>query len=194
MHAALTDGPLPESLLLSALGRLRVEGKDGFRPARLALIKLVLRRGGTNVSDKLDEVERRPAYVLGRLLRIYEEVQYAALGKLNSNVVDKFYGTFSAAPALLLGRLDANARNHLRRLRTGDDKQKRAFGRLDMHLAMVFATLKKDDIPARLSPQEQGLFALGYYHEKARSLERRAEARRLKAEQEQQKSQAPTTN
>ena len=69
------------------------------------------------MTETLSLDERHPAYLYGRLLAVFEQIQYSALGDVNANVVDKFYGTFSAAPALIFSRLYANAQNHLRKLR-----------------------------------------------------------------------------
>ena len=135
------------------------------------------------MSEQLSENDGGPAYVCGRLLCVFEEIQYAALGDVNSNVVDKFYGTFSAAPGLLMSRLYANARNHLRKLRTEADKQK-SYRALDRRLTEVTALLKGPP-PGQLPLQQQALFALGYYPEKARGYARRAAAKaaKLKAAQ-----------
>ena len=83
----------------------------------MALIKLILLRRDVLVTETLKEDETHPAYLYGRLLRLFEEIQYAALGDVNATVVDKFYGTFGAAPALIFARLYSNSQNHLRKLR-----------------------------------------------------------------------------
>ena len=49
------------------------------------------------MTEILNADELHPAYVYGRLLAVFEQIQYAALGDVNANVVDKFYGTFSTA-------------------------------------------------------------------------------------------------
>ena len=91
-HAALTRDPLPESILATCLLRLRAEGERGFRPARMALIKLCLIRKGVPVSEKLNPLETNPAYICGELLAVFDQIQRAALGKLKATVVDKYYG------------------------------------------------------------------------------------------------------
>ncbi len=117
LTAALTGGPVPESLLALCLKRLMAEGSEAFLGSRLALIKLILTRREVPVTERLDPDETHPAYVPGRLPAVFEQTQYAALGDVNANVVDKFYGTLSSAPAMVVGRLQDNARNHLRKLR-----------------------------------------------------------------------------
>jgi CRISPR-associated protein Csd1 len=168
LHAALTGSPLSESLLVSCLRRLRAEGTEGFRASRMALIKLILIRREIPVSETLNRDEHHPAYLCGRLLAVFEQIQYAALRDVNANVVDKFYGTFSAAPALVFARLVSNAQNHLRKLR-GDNPG--AFVANDRRLAEVLNLLGTTPPPTQFSLQDQGRFALGYYHEKAKRFE-----------------------
>jgi CRISPR-associated protein Csd1 len=168
LHAALTGGPLSESLLVSCLRRLRAEGGEGFRASRMALIKLILKRTEVSVSETLNPDERHPAYLCGRLLAVFEQIQYAALGEVNANVVDKFYSTFSAAPALVFARLVSNTQNHLRKLR-GDKPG--AFVSNDRRLAEILNLLGTAPPPTQFSLQDQGRFALGYYHEKAKRFE-----------------------
>jgi CRISPR-associated protein Csd1 len=176
VHAALKGDPVPDSVLAACLGRLRVEGSDGCRTARMALIKLILRRRGIPVTATLKEEETEPAYVCGQLLSVFEQIQYAALGDVNATVTDKFFGTFSAAPAMILGRLFANAQNHLRKLRGAKPG---SYVALDKLLADV---AKKLPGPPRgqLSLHDQGLFALGYYHQKAKRFEEIAKRKAAK--------------
>ncbi len=118
------------------------------------------------------------AYLYGRLLRIFEEIQYAALGDVNANVVDKFYGTFSAAPALVFARLYSNSHNHLRKLK--GDKPGAAV-ELDKRLTEVTGILPAKPPSGTLSLADQGRFALGYYHQKARTFAEIAQRKTDKA-------------
>lgn len=179
LTAALTGGPVSESLLVLCLKRLIAQGSEAFRANRLALIKLILIRKGVRVKEQLDPDERHPAYVYGRLLAVFEQIQYAAMGDVNANVVDKFYGTMSSAPGMVVGRLQDNARNHLRKLR--GDKPGSAVN-LEKRLMEVLGLLGASPPPSRQSLQDQGRFALGYYHEKAKRFEEAAERKAAKAE------------
>ncbi len=191
LRAALTGGSIPDSVLIACLQRLRAEGSKGFRSNRMALIKLILTRKERSMAEQpdteraqLDPDERDPAYVFGRLLAVFDQIQYAALGSVNSNVVDKFYGTMSAAPGMIFGRLFANAQNHLKKLRTdGRDKKKKQAVMLDRYLTELRTLLTAAPPKLQHSVQEQARFALGFYHEKAKRLERIAKA---KAKREQQ--------
>ena len=178
LFAALHGDPLPDSVLVACLRRLAVEGSEGFHPSRLALIKVILFRKGISVTEQLDPDDYHPAYVYGRLLSIFEQIQYAALGDVNANVVDKFYATMSSAPGMVVGRLQENARNHLRKLR---GEKPGAFVALERRLMEVLGLIGSAPPPQRLSLQDQGRFALGYYHEKARRFQEAADRRAEKA-------------
>jgi CRISPR-associated protein Csd1 len=165
MVSAIQGLPVSDSILSACLRRLRAEGAKGFRAARMALIKLTLIRKGIPVSETLNQDEDHAAYLYGRLLSVFEQIQYDALGDVNANVVDKFYGTFSAAPALVFSRLFANAQNHLRKIKT--DKPG-AYVNNDKLLSEVVAKLPPAPPVNQLSLQDQGRFALGYYHQRAK--------------------------
>jgi len=198
LEAALKGEPVCESLLVACLRRLRADGSEGFRPHRMALIKLILHRRNVNVSATLNDDERNTAYVCGRLLAVFEMVQRAAIGSdINANVVDKYFGTFSASPSLVLGRLYANVQNHMRKLR-GQSESKGLYVTLDKMLVEVSGLLRRENngqpcpvIPKRqLTLHEQGLFALGYYHQRAKRFEDIADRKAAKAEAEAEASGA----
>jgi CRISPR-associated protein Csd1 len=178
MAAAIQGLPVSDSILSACLRRLRAEGAEGFRAARMALIKLILLRKGIPVSETLNNDEDHVAYLYGRLLAVFEQIQYDALGDVNANVVDKFYGTFSAAPALVFSRLYANAQNHLRKLK---GESPGAYVNDDKLLSEVTAKLPPAPPRGQLSLQDQGRFALGYYHQRAKRFQQIAERKAAKA-------------
>jgi CRISPR-associated protein Csd1 len=163
--SAALQGPaaaLPDSILVSCLNRNRVEASQAlFKAPRMALIKLFLLRRNQEVTESLDESSKNPAYLCGRLLAMFEEIQYAALGDVNANVGDKFYGIFSATPTMVFGRLHDNAKRHLRKIRT--ENPGASYGMTE-RLSKLMALMESPP-PGVLSPLEQGMFALGYYHQ-----------------------------
>jgi CRISPR-associated protein Csd1 len=166
--AALQGIAIPDSILISCLRRLRVDGSKGFHACRMALIKVILLRRHIKVNNDVDEADLPPAYIYGFLLSVFEQIQFEALGKVNASVVDKYYGTFSAAPGLIFARLFANAQNHLRKIRT---ENVGAFVALDRLLTSITNMLSSDPPPTHLSIHDQARFALGYYHQKAKKFE-----------------------
>lgn len=164
LMSALGGEPLSDSILSACLRRIKVEGADGCTRPRLSLVKLFLVRKGVAVTDSLNTEEKNPAYLYGRLLEVFDEIQYSALGDVGAGVVDKFYGTFSAAPALLMARLFANAQNHLRKLK---NEKPGAFVNLERKLTELVSLLPAKAPKGQLPLRDQGLFALGFYHQRA---------------------------
>lgn len=99
-----------------------------------------------------------PAYQLGRLFALLVGVQRKAIGQnINADVRDKYYGAASATPAVVFPLLLRNAQNHISKAKAyGYDKLIRD---VLEHIDNAF--------PTHLDLQEQGLFALGYYHQRA---------------------------
>ncbi len=168
MKAAVQGGPVPETVLIACLRRLRAEGANGFRAARMALIKLILIRQGITMTETLDTDENHHAYVFGRSLCVFAQIQHAALGDVNANVVDKFYGVFSTSPSLIWNRLISNSMNHLRKIKS--ESPGRAFN-LEKRLSAIVEKLPPSPPTGILSVRDQGRFAIGYYHERAKFFE-----------------------
>jgi len=165
LHMALRGGPLPMWLMFQAIKRNRTE--QGITRNRAALIKMVLLSGETDFAQegtmvRLDPDNREPAYLCGRLLAVVEAVQREAIPGTNTTVTDRFFGTASSAPASVFGRLLRGSQAHLGKLR----KEKRgAYEALQQRLEEIQASLPA--FPKTLTLEQQGLFGLGYYHQRA---------------------------
>jgi CRISPR-associated protein Csd1 len=165
LKCALEGKALPDWLLFQAVKRTKAE--QGVRKSHVALIKMVLLSKSDNQSqegtmEQLELQNRKPAYLCGRLLGVLESIQYAALGKTNSTIVGRYYGAASSAPASVFGTLMRGAQAHLEKLRKNREG---AHSALQQRLEEVQSGLEK--FPKTLKLEEQGLFALGYYHQKA---------------------------
>ena len=170
LRAALDGAPLPPNLLSLAVRRNSAD-QDVTRP-RAALIKAVLQSQGLiamedDIMIRLDLDTPNPGYRCGRLLAVLESVQYAALGI--TAVTDRFYGAASSAPASVFGRLLRGAQPHLAKL---ERDRPGAYHALQQRLEEVMAGL--EGFPKTLDMEAQGLFALGFYHQRAHD---RAQAR-----------------
>ncbi|MCR6630120.1 MAG: type I-C CRISPR-associated protein Cas8c/Csd1 [Magnetospirillum sp.] len=131
MRAILTGGRYPRVLLTAALQRLRAG--DPVTGPRAALIRAVLQRDvrhrgrgkqagpsfttAMEVPVSLDRQEADPAYRLGRLFALLENVQRAALGRVNASIRDRYFGAASATPASVFPLLLRNTSHHLAVLR-----------------------------------------------------------------------------
>lgn len=108
----------------------------------------------------LDTTAANVAYRAGRLLAVLAEAQRLAIGK--AAIVDRFFGTASSAPAAVFGRLLRGAQPHLTKLER--DNRGAAF-RLQQDIEEIMSGIQA--FPRILSLEDQALFALGYYHQRA---------------------------
>lgn len=165
LHVALKGGALPMGLFFQAVKRNRAE--QGITRNRAALIKMVLlsQRLEWKPEDsmtQLDASNKNPAYLCGRLLAVLEGVQRAAVPGLNATITDRFFGTASSAPASVFARLLRGAQPHLGKLRK---TRRGTYEALQRRLEAILADLPS--FPRTLSMEDQGIFSLGYYHQRA---------------------------
>jgi CRISPR-associated protein Csd1 len=165
LQTALKGVPLPEWLLFQAVKRNRAE--QGITRPRAALIKMVLlsRRYDLLPEDTMEHLDlnnRDPAYLCGRLFALLEAVQRAAIPGTNTTITDRFFGTASSAPASVFGRLLRGVQAHLNKLRKEKPGTYEALQRRleDIQVGLIA-------FPRTLTLEEQGLFSLGYYHQRA---------------------------
>jgi CRISPR-associated protein Csd1 len=168
-RVALYGGKLPLDLLARLVRRNRVEQDVTY--SRAALIKLILTTQDEQFAmlpmEKLNpepelQPEDRSAYHCGRLLAELEATQRAAIGKINASLTDRYYGAASSNPATAFPPLMRGARAHLSKLRKN---QAGTCNALEERIEEITSHLS--DFPKTLTMQHQGLFALGYYHQRA---------------------------
>lgn len=190
IQAALHQMPVPRSLLGKAVMRCRAEQRVTRNRAMLIKACLVTDSAFTHVEkeqyqrmSQLDATQENPAYLCGRLLAELDYIQYAALGKLNTTLVDRYFGSASTAPATVFGLLLVNANKaHLPKLRKSKPGVYQA---LQKRLEEIVAPtpdqpLGLKNFPPTLTLQEQGLFALGFYHQRAADRKAAIEAKAQK--------------
>lgn len=179
MHVALHGGQLPMSILYKVVRRIRASRR--VQPDQAALIKMVLlSQDDTTIPNKerndymitVSEDEKDAAYLCGRLLAQLDYIQHRALGKVNATIVDRFYGTASVSPAVVFPRLLKGAIPHLASIRPEYNTQFKSYSASlsypDKELARLLENLAS--FPAILTLEEQGRFALGFYHQRARHI------------------------
>jgi len=175
LRSAITETPLPKHLLALAVKRnIAMQGpfyelnkKKHLSLARLALIKAVLLSHSTaQETDTLSALNPNhpdPAYHCGRLLSVLESIQRIAVPGLNATLVDKHFGRASGSPSVSFGGLLKDATSaHLPKLRKN---RRGAYVALESRLQEVLGQIA--EFPKSLDFERQGLFALGYYHQRA---------------------------
>ena len=168
MRAILSGGRYPRSLLANTILRIRTDGNlSGLRAALCKGILAREQRLGINIQNEevpvsLNKQSTSPGYRLGRLFAVLEAVQRSALGgQVNATIRDRYYGAASATPASVFPVLLRNTQNHLGKLRK--DKPGLAVN-LEKDIREIVEGLA-DSFPRSLRIEEQGRFAIGYYHQ-----------------------------
>lgn len=162
-HAAVINFCIPYHALSKATLRTRIDVIENKQPshARMGLIKAYhCRKGDIAMRETVNPNHPEAAYHCGRLLAVLARLQHSALGDVGAGVVQRYYTAASQTPALLIGRLIANAKNHLNKLEGG-----LAFWYED-RIAEVMTAIG-DYAPPTLTLEKQSLFALGYYQQLA---------------------------
>lgn len=162
MRAVLTGQPLPRSLLAAVIARIRADGDINGR--RAAICKAVINRHDTQeeIPVSLDPDNPSPAYRLGRLFAVLENIQQSALPGLNATIKDRYFAAASATPARVFPLLVKNATHHLALMR----KEGGGLGHwLDARMGSIWLGLGPD-LPRSLNLEDQGRFVAGYYHER----------------------------
>ena len=114
---------------------------------------------------QLDTENTNVAYMAGRIFATLERIQTAALGKeLNAPLRDRFYSAASTCPAPTFGRLMKLSQAHMGKLRN-ENKGLHVF--FDKQMGELFARITT--FPPTFSLEEQGQFAIGYYHQRQAS-------------------------
>lgn len=179
IRLAFRGDPLPQDLLYLAVRRNRAS--QNVTHERAMLIKMTLlsqpdvATGEENRMTELDPASTDPAYLCGRLLAVLDRIQALAIGNPNASIVDKFYGSASSAPASVFGTLMHGAQAHMGKLQRDRGG---AHHLLELQLESILTPLRS--FPKTLTLEQQGLFALGFYHQRAedrRAVKERSEAR-----------------
>jgi len=160
MRSILTGSEYPQSLLTAIVTRIRADQTLNY--LRAAIIKACITRRN-RINNKIMEVGMALnsettdiGYRLGRLFALLEKAQSDAIPGANTTIKDRFFGSASATPRTVFPQLMRLAQHHI---------QKSEFGRVtDRSIEKVMDGI--GEFPAHLNLEEQGMFALGYYHQR----------------------------
>ena len=126
------------------------------------------------MNPTLDSGQTNPAYLCGRLLAIYDALQYQAQGELNRTVADSYYSLASINPTAAFPRIDDLGQKHLRKLRRDKPGTMVAIQREIQQVHQLLADQCGARFPGPLSLEDQGRFAIGFHHQRAESMARAA--------------------
>lgn len=171
LRAVLTGGKYPVSVFQNILLRIHAEqGERKINARRAGFLKAYLMRNrGRKIAVALDENSTDVAYLLGRWFAVLEEVQEKANPEIKATIRDRFFDSACGTPAHVFPMLQKLALHHLKKLETAP----RVY--LDKKLSEIMGKLDAKDMPRHLPLEEQGVFILGYYHQKQKRYEKKEE-------------------
>jgi CRISPR-associated protein Csd1 len=151
--------PYPQALFSAVLRRVRADSTMNYR--RAAILKAYLNRNrNEEVTVALNKDHPDEAYQMGRLFAALEKTQEDATdGKLNTTIKDRYFGAASATPASVFPRLMRLHQHHMNKL---EDQG------LRIHREKLIGEIcgRLTHFPAHLPLEKQGLFYIGYYHQR----------------------------
>ncbi len=160
MEAIIKGNKYPDDLYAAMIRRIRAE--QDINHTRVAVIKAYLTRLNKQelkevLTVSLNEETTNTAYRLGRLFALLERTQENALGDINATIKDRYFSTASATPGVVFPTLLKLNIHHLAKL---DSKGKW----LEIEIGKVLDEIQA--FPSNLNMEDQGLFILGYYHQR----------------------------
>ena len=130
----------------------------------------------------LDKSNSNPAYLAGRLFALLERIQEKAIPGIKANITDRYFRTASATPGIIFGRLLQLSAFHLSKIK----KEHGGLGfYFDRQIQEVLELLPggQATFDKFFTPDQQSIFAVGYYHQKAYR-DQKAESAAIEEEQE----------
>ena len=182
--------PYPPALQMACLERIHHDhtSKYPVTELRAALLKAYLNRKHRKnpqikqLTMALDKSNSNPAYLAGRLFALLERIQEKAIPGVKANITDRYFRTASATPGIIFGRLLQLSAFHLSKIK----KEHGGLGYyFDRQIQEVLELLPggQATFDKFFSPDQQSIFAVGYYHQKAYR-DQKAESEATEEEQE----------
>ncbi len=158
-RSIIAGTPYPEGLFSAIIRRIQADRTINY--LRVATLKAVLvRNHQLSIPTMLDTDNTDPAYLLGRLFSVLEKTQEDALGNVNAGIRDRFYSAASATPASVFPRLLRTYQHHLSKLNGGSKVNRERL------VQEIMSSIDAAGFLNQFSLRKQGIFAIGYYHQR----------------------------
>jgi len=163
LNAVLNGTQYPIQMYYAIINRIKVERSINF--ARAGFIKAYLlrlsRSGATSLQENmitmsLNVESSNVPYRLGRLFAVLEKVQSETNKEMGSTITSKYFSSASATPAVVFPVLIKLAQHHIAKSDWG----------FKTNQAIEEILSGVDTFPAFLNLEDQGMFMLGFYHQK----------------------------
>ena len=184
MRAILSGGPYPQSLFSGVLTRIHADARVSH--PRVAILKaFLLRKARLSGQDKeipvsLNKDHPEAAYHIGRLFAVLEKTQEEAFdNKLNSTIKDRYFSSASSAPVAVMPRILRLHAYHLNKIENPGR-------RTNLEKLVQEICTRVDGFPGHLPLDEQGLFFIGYYHQRQDLFTRKSDSENDTANSEEE--------
>ena len=179
MQAILMNTKYPMALYYGILMRIKAEqGEKKISWERAATIKAILLKNSQNklikecLTVSLNEETNNKAYILGRLFSVLESIQEKANPGIKATIRDRYFNSACATPAMVFPTLIKLTSNHLKKI-GGQEKGIEIYYQKQLGSLMGKIDYAENTAyPRHLSLEEQGVFQLGYYHQKQKRYEK----------------------
>lgn len=161
LKAIITGSQYPESLYSSIMLRIKAEREINYYKASIIKGYLLRKNQFKEVlTMSLNEKSNNRAYNLGRLFAILEKAQLDANPNINSTIKDRYFTSACATPAYVFPILLRLSQHHISKAEYGITSDKRVAAIMEMF------DIDNNPFPSNLNLEEQGVFVLGYYHQR----------------------------
>ena len=156
LNAVVYGGKYPVALFENTLRRIRID--RNINRIRCGIVKAYLNRNDKKeeITVGLNEENKSPAYLCGRLFAVLEQLQKDAAGtELNRTIKDAYFASASVKPALIFPKLIRLSQNHLKKIKNANYHER----------IQKIIELLDGKFPEMLRRTEQGEFFVGYYQQ-----------------------------
>ncbi len=162
LKSIITGAPYPISLYNSIMLRIKAEREINYYKA--SIIKAYLLRKTNKYEEvlkmSLNEQSDNKAYILGRLFAVLEKAQIDANPGINTTIKDRYFTSACSTPASVFPILLRLSQHHISKAEYGKTSDRRIADILER------LEVNNNPIPSNLPLEEQGLFVIGYYHQR----------------------------
>ena len=163
--------PYPEALYENVLLRIKAgTGNSKINYGKAAIIRAyMIKNKRRHISMALDEKAANVPYVLGRLFAQLEKIQLDANPETQATIKDRYFNSACATPAGIFPVLQKLSQHHLQKLPNAS----KIWHEKQLGDIMDLLTLIDNPFPKQLPLEQQGMFILGYYHQKQKLFEKK---------------------
>jgi CRISPR-associated protein Csd1 len=111
---------------------------------------------------KLQDSSDYPPYILGRLFAVLERIQQRANPNINTTIKERYLDSATTVPFAVFPTILKLAEKHLKVIKRNNPEEGLY---LEKQLVQLNGRIH-ESYPKHLNLEEQGVFILGYYHQK----------------------------